>query len=135
MDSERSPLIEDGTEEIPSLTAGESDGIMPLHNEELVNEGRRETESYKNSSKELETEVIVLQRQVRELQCHIRQNEDEIKGLHDNMRELRHHLFHSDIINSMNERMKSIGENVEMNRKDIDEKMKHMEENIQSYRA
>jgi peptidoglycan hydrolase CwlO-like protein len=30
-----------------------------------------------------------LQRQVRELQSHITQNEDEIKGLHGNMRELR----------------------------------------------
>jgi hypothetical protein len=75
MATKRTPLIEDITKEILSLTAGESNGMMPSYHWELVNKGRKETESYEVTSKELEPEVIVLQRQVRKLQSHIRQNE------------------------------------------------------------
>jgi peptidoglycan hydrolase CwlO-like protein len=89
MAMKRTPLIEDITVEILNLTAGESKGTIPSHQGEMTNKGKRETESYQDTSKGLETEVSVLQRQVRELQRNARQNEDEIKNLYDNIRELR----------------------------------------------
>jgi predicted RNase H-like nuclease (RuvC/YqgF family) len=89
MAMKRTPLIEEVTEEILSLTAGESNGTIPSYQGELVNKGRRETESYQDTSKELETEVSVLQRRVRELQRHVWQNEGEIKDLHNDIRELK----------------------------------------------
>jgi hypothetical protein len=89
MATKRTPLIQDITEEILSLTAGESDYMKPSYYGESVNKGRRENESYEDTPKEPEPEATVSQRQFIELQIHIRRNEDEIRELHGNVRELR----------------------------------------------
>jgi hypothetical protein len=57
MATKRTPLIEDITEELLSLTAGESNGMKPSYHGESVNKGRRETESYEDTSKEPEPET------------------------------------------------------------------------------
>jgi chromosome segregation ATPase len=89
MATHQTPLSEEIAEEILNLTAGEKEWTIPSYQGEMVNKGKRETESYQDTSKGLETEVSVLQRQVRELQINTRQNEDEIKNLYHNIRELR----------------------------------------------